>query len=116
MSGAVLATATGRIPDFTATLSKSTLSGVGFPPGTIQTYSGTGCEAVGGVPPYTYLWTYVSGDTSVYANTPTAASTRFSRYISGVASYSAVWNCAVEDSEATTINSNSVTITLEGLG
>lgn len=56
-----------------------------------------------GTPAYTYAWTYVSGDATIGVNSPTSASTSFSR--SGMANlteYDAVWRCTVTDSTAAT--------------
>lgn len=80
--------------------------------GTAQTSTPSLCSASNGVPPYTYLWTYVSGDTSIYTNTATSASAYFSRFFPDVAEFSAVWKCVVTDAAATVVDSNTVSITL----
>lgn len=69
--------------------------------------------ATGGVNPYTYLWSYVSGDTGIYATSFTSSNTYFARYGGPVSSYSAVWKCTATDSDGTQVDSNVVTITLD---
>lgn len=115
MSGAILAAAAGRIPVLAASLKGGTfLFGTAAVPGTVQTISSVGVSVVGGTPPYTYTWTYVSGDTGIYPNSRTASATRFSRYFSSPVSETAIWMCAVTDALANTVTSNNATITLEG--
>lgn len=59
--------------------------------------------ATGGTAPYTYAWTYVSGDTSIGATSPTSASTTFGRSsMADMTTYTASWKCTVTDSVAAT--------------
>ena len=114
MSGAVLVTASGRVPPLAATLDRTSVFGNGFIPGTLLAFSPVTCSAVGGVPPYSYNWTYVSGDGSIYANSDGSATTRFSRYTTSTTPYSAVWKCVVTDGAAATVDSNTITVEFEG--
>lgn len=65
------------------------------------------CAATGGVPAYTYAWTYVSGDASITCTSPTSASTTFSRtgMVDGT-TYEALWKCTVTDSTSATAVAN----------
>lgn len=114
MSGAILIAASGRIPPLTATLNDTFVYGNGFTPGTLQAFSPVTCSVVGGVPPYTYDWTAVSGDGSIYANSDKAATTRFSRYTTDNDTYIAIWKCVVTDAAAATTDSIDVTVQFEG--
>jgi hypothetical protein len=57
--------------------------------------------ASGGVPPYTYSWTHISGSTAVVSN-PTSNSTQFSRGQTVPSSLSGVYRCTVTDSNSAT--------------
>lgn len=114
MSGAILVAASGRIPPLTAVLNDISVFGNGFVPGTLQAFSPVTCNVVGGIPPYSYNWTYVSGDGSVYANSDGSATTRFSRYTTDTTLYTAVWKCVVTDAAAATVDSDTVTVQFEG--
>lgn len=67
---------------------------------------------IGGTAPYTYAWTYYTGDLSVTAGSPTAASTNFSipSLLPGD-STSAIFYCTVTDSGANVAQSNQVFMT-----
>lgn len=54
--------------------------------------------ATGGTGPYTYSWTRVSGDSSVNANNPTAATTNFSATMGRFSDAQALMRCTVTDS------------------
>jgi len=114
MSGATLIVASGRVPALVASLTGTALFGVAPVPGTAQTISSVTCSVVGGVPPYTYNWTWVAGDTDAYANSDTSATTRFSRYNATPAVYFSVWKCVVTDAAATSVDSPTVNVSLEG--
>lgn len=69
------------------------------------------CSPAGGVPPYTYLWTYVSGSASIHIQNATNPSTYFT--VGGKAFFDdfAVFKCVVTDSSATVVNSsNNITV------
>lgn len=64
---------------------------------------------IGGTAPYTYAWTYSSGDASVTAASPTLASTNFS--IPGLLpgdNVSSIFVCVVTDSAANPATTNQV--------
>lgn len=96
-----------------AVVSPTFVSGYRNGKGTAQTGSYCLCTASGGSPPYTYLWTYVSGDTEIYVNSSTTTSTLFSAFFSDPGtSFSAIWKCVVTDSTPTAIDSTTVSIEL----
>jgi hypothetical protein len=84
-----------------------------FGAGSALTFDSAITTVVGGVPPYTYLWTRVSGNTEVGPINGTSAATQFSAYFYGVGSYSTVYKCVVTDSAAASVDSNNITISME---
>lgn len=69
---------------------------------------------VGGVPPYTYAWEFVSGDSSVLPESPTSNVSRFTAFADGIPfSTSATYRSKVTDSAATAITSSTFTIDLQ---
>lgn len=69
---------------------------------TLVTSSAAGSTVSGGIPPYTYLWTYVSGDATISCSNAAIAAPTFSATISGVPVHdtitkTAVWNLLVTD-------------------
>lgn len=68
----------------------------------------------GGSGSYSYAWEYVSGDTDIGATAPTSAASAFSRYVTSIGIYSAVWRCKITDTVTTnTAYTANVTIDLE---
>lgn len=67
----------------------------------------------GGVPGYTYAWTYVSGDTSIAATDPTSAASYFYAFGAAPFNKTAVWHCTVTDAASTVVVASNVTITLQ---
>lgn len=59
-------------------------------------------NAVGGTPPYTYLWTKVSGLVPVNIDAPTNQSTTFSRTAAGFSSGDV--QCEVTDADSATVS------------
>jgi hypothetical protein len=112
MSGAVMVLSTGR-PTLAASVLPLGLSATRFGPGTAVTFQTAVTTVVGGVPPYTYLWTRVSGDTEIGPITGTSSSTKFSAYFPSFGSFQTVYKCVVTDSAATPVDSNNITITME---
>lgn len=113
MSGALLGLTGSSISSgFSATLTDTSVHGSSRYVGTVQTIDSTTCTPVNGTAPYSYAWSYVSGDTEIYANLPTSATTRFSAYFPSSDIYTAVWKCTVTDSAANVVDSNTVSITL----
>lgn len=51
----------------------------------------------GGLAPYTYAWTHVSGDAAITITSDTSQSTTFSKFMTPGASTSAVKRCTVTD-------------------
>ena len=112
MSGAVMVLSTGR-PTLAASVLPTGLSATRFGAGTAVTLQTAVTTVVGGVPPYTYLWTLVSGDTEIGPISGTSASTQFSGYFTGPDSYLTVYKCVVTDAAAVSVDSNSITIEME---
>ena len=84
-------------------------SGVGAGTATTPAITATSLSGVG---PFTYLWEYVSGDTTTVANSSTSATTTFSRAGTAISGpFQAVWNCRVTDSTGNIGYSPNVTVT-----
>jgi hypothetical protein len=64
MSGVIAVLATGR-PALDASAAPAFPSGLKIGTGTIFTSQSVVVTVIGGAPPYTYLWTRVSGDTQI---------------------------------------------------
>jgi len=103
---------TGR-PTLAASALPLGLSATRFGAGTAITLQTAVTTVVGGVPPYTYLWTRVSGDTEVGPINSTSASTIFSGYFTGPGTYATVYKCVVTDAAAVSVDSNNITIDME---
>lgn len=113
MSGALAVLSTGR-PTLGATVSPTVLAGFKVGAGTVISSQAGVVTVIGGVAPYTYLWTRVSGDTQVGPINGASSSTLFSAYIGMAgASYSAVYKCVVTDAAAVAVDSNTVEVTME---
>lgn len=80
--------------------------------GTVVTSEPSMVTATGGVLPYTYTWTRTSGDTAIYAETPTGAYTYFASTFLSADSRVATFKCTVTDAAATVIDTNIVSVTL----
>lgn len=73
-------------------------------PGSCEATSNSATTAVsGGTPPYTYLWTFVSGD-SFTITTPTASSTTFSKTNTTTNDpvFDGIYKCTVTDANSNT--------------
>ncbi len=82
-------------------------------PSTIRTRLPTSVFVVGGTPPYTYDWNFVSGSAEIYAETPVDNSTYFSAYLVDFPqTETAIWSCTVTDALSNTATTNSVSVSL----
>jgi hypothetical protein len=86
------------VPALTLAASPESVSGVSTL-GTVVT-NGTTVTPTGGVSPYTYAWTRVSGVGEI--SSPTSASTAFYYNAPGFANYTGTFRCTVTDSLGTT--------------
>lgn len=77
-----------------------TPSATRFGAGSVTTGSAT-CTATGGTPGYTYAWTRVSGDVFTI-NSPTAATTTFTRSLGAEEAREGVYRCTATDSLSAT--------------
>lgn len=98
------------------TVSPTGATGFANSAGTTMARSNTVTVTVtGGVAPYTFAWTYVSGDV-VTCNAPTAAATTFSATLSASESRYAEWKCRVTDAAGVVADSATVPVTLQNIG
>lgn len=67
------------------------------------------CRAQGGYPPYTYKWSWISGDPGFVASAPTQPNTNFFRQDTAGAQTS-FWACTVSDSLGNAVLSNQIRI------
>ncbi|MEI6226853.1 MAG: hypothetical protein WCS72_19100 [Deltaproteobacteria bacterium] len=89
---------------FTASASPTGVYGSGVGPITANTGNVT-VSPSGGSSPFTYAWTYVSGDVDISVASATSATTHFHRDISAFdvpQVWSAVWRCTVTDASSRT--------------
>ena len=115
MSGAVSLLG-GKANVFKATLNRLYLSGFNYyTPSTSQTFQSITCKAVGGRPPYTYLWSRVSGDTAM-GNTSSTNTTYFARYFATDGEASSIWHCTITDSLGATAVSDPFQVDLSAYG
>jgi len=93
------------------------VSGFGNSRGSIAISTGAcSVSATSGVPPYTYLWSKVSGDASWNATNPTGVSSAFRRgNVAPSDSFTSTWKCTVTDSSGSTADTNVVTANVENL-
>ncbi len=70
------------------------------------------CVVQGGAAPYTYAWTYVSGQ-SYTINSPSSASTTFTTSISAGVLKSGVYRCTVTDARSASVQVD-ITVDFEG--
>ena len=69
--------------------------------------------ATGGIPPYSYLWQYVSGDAGMPATSPTSSSTSWwSSGPAGGPGKISYWRCRVSDAANTIVYTPNVKITI----
>lgn len=111
MPGAVAILATGGA-GLSATADPGSLLGLKFGLGTVYTDNPAIVTAQGGQVPYTYLWTFVSGDATVTPQLLTSMSTRFQAYFTAPGTKDAVYKCVVTDANTVTADTNTVAISL----
>lgn len=94
----------GFAGSFGATISPGTASGliVSDLLNVTVTSNSVTATPVGGTGPYTYAWTWLSGDSAVAANSPTSASTTFSAIVPKWDSREATMRVTVTDSLSAT--------------
>jgi|LakMenEpi03Aug12_release.lakeMendotaPanAssembly.Ray.scaffolds.fasta_scaffold1177907_2 hypothetical protein len=112
MSGAVVVLSTGK-PTFAVSVAQTNLGATRFGVGTAVTLQTAIATVVGGVAPYTYAWTLVSGDTEIGPIDGTSSATKFSAFFASTGSYSSVYKCVVTDATAATVDSNNINIDME---
>jgi hypothetical protein len=100
-AAAAAAAGTSGSSIFYATASRSTCFATTATSGSVTTPSVT-VTPTGGTGPYTYAWTYISGDSGFTANTASSASTTFTGSVAAGEDRSAVWKCTVTDFLAAT--------------
>jgi len=92
-------------PSFYVTIDQAFVGGQRFGSGSVTTDTAT-ATPTGGTGPYTYLWSYVSGDAGLSANTGTSAATNWTGSITALGQdKTAVWRVTVTDSLAATATS-----------
>lgn len=113
MSGVIAVLATGK-PALGASINPILIGGFKVGAGTVLSSQSAVVTVIGGVPPYTYLWTLVSGDTEIGPISGAASSTKFSAYMETAGtSYAAVYKCVVTDAAAVSVDSNSIDVTMD---
>jgi hypothetical protein len=88
-----------------------TASGSGSP-GLITTSVGPNTTPSGGTGPYTYAWSYQSGDTNISVSSFTAQNPTWSKTMGNFALTDATWLVTVTDSLSATASA-SITVNLE---
>lgn len=107
-----------NIPDLSASRTPATLTKTGIYVSGTLTLTTTACVASpsGGVATYTYLWTRVSGSSSINITSATSASTTFSSAFTGGGQLrSAVFKCTIQDSAGQTADTATVSVTIQSL-
>lgn len=112
MSGALNCLLGGTGP-FSAQLNRTDLTGFRIGAGIAETSESVTCSPVNGIPPFTYLWSYDSGDSEIFPYTGTSNTTKFGAYMTSPGDYfEATWICTITDSGTNTTDSVPVTISL----
>lgn len=92
-------------------LSTYTLFGGAYGPAT-ATSPYVSVIQTGLVAPINYLWTRVSGDTSIYSPSLNVPTLRFNGFVNG-SQISAVWKCTVTDAVGFSMDTPNLTIVFE---
>lgn len=98
--GGAWETVASFIPDLSVSASPIGASGI-IADGGLATTNSVTVTPAGGSAPYTYAWTFVSGD-SVTVNSPASATTSFSTTLAPEDETSSVYRCTVTDDNGTT--------------
>lgn len=114
MSAAILLRGGSTGAPLAASIDISGLYGFSYGYGFVATSEAARVDITGGVPPYTVAWTRVSGHTGTTADYPSNESTTFKAIINNT-SVSSVWKAVVTDSASTSVDSNTITVTLESV-
>lgn len=112
MSGVMVALLTSSVA-LSATADPSEVDGFKIGTGTVYTAGSSVVTVQGGHPAYTYTWSRVSGSTAIYPENASSASTRFYAYFSALGNKTAVYKCTILDALGATVDTNTVTITLD---
>ena len=118
MSGVIIAmlkTAPGSTPALSNSAAPTFISGYSSGFGTCTSSEPAVASVSGGSPPYTYLWSRVSGDTDITIQDPTNYYTYFTALLSSGDSVSTVFKCTVTDAASTVVDTNTITVTLVSL-
>lgn len=103
----------GALSPLMAVADPNFVSGSGFSGGTASiSSSNSTASATGGIPGYTYLWQFVSGDSGVLPNSSGSASTGFSKTMANNTTADAVYRCRVTDTASNQAFTNNVSINL----
>lgn len=94
-AGNVLRTVWTASPPLSASISGGPASGSILGAGPVTTGSIT-CSPTGGTAPYSYAWTFVSGN-SFTVDSPTSATTAFSTTLSTAETKTATYRCTITD-------------------
>lgn len=81
------------------------------PSGTVVSHAHT-ASASGGTAPYTYAWSYVSGDADMTPTAPALATTAFSATVFDNYTMVTTFKCTVSDSAGQVADTNTIEVTL----
>lgn len=115
MSGVIIAmlkTAPGSTPALSNSATPAFISGYSSRYGTCTSSEPAMANVSGGSPPYTYLWSRVSGDTDITIQDPTNYYTYFTALLTSGDSATTVFKCTVTDAASTVVDTNTITVTL----
>ena len=103
-----------------ATLDKNTTSQTGTSSSTITVTTSAGnrvtVTVTGGLFPYTYSWTRISGTSAITATSTTSRTTGFTASVTPCTQLNATFKCIVTDFSGATIDSDTVDVTLTNNG
>lgn len=98
---------------FSAQVNRTNLTGFRSGTGTGQTSQSVTVTTTNGVPPFTYLWQYVSGSLEIYPYNAVDQTTLFAAYLPSKFNYFvATWRCQVTDNIGNITYSPDITVTI----